>query len=103
MYAVIEESGKQYKVTGGDRILIDRPFDENIKAITFDKVLLVAGEGDARIGAPTVAGATVTAEVLGPAKGPKVDIVKHRRRKGYERKIGHRQKYVQVKISAINA
>lgn len=103
MYAVIEDSGKQFKVSNGDRLLIDRPQEEGVTSITFDRVLLVAGEGSARIGTPLVAGATVTAEVLGPKKGPKIDIVKHRRRKGYERKIGHRQQYLEVKITGINA
>lgn len=103
MYAIIEDSGTQFKVTSGDTIQIDRKVGEGDKTVTFDRVLLVAGEGEPRIGAPILSGATVTAEVLGPVKGPKVDSVKHRRRKGYYKKIGHRQKYTSVKITAINA
>ncbi len=105
MYAIIEEGGKQFKVSNGDRILIDRAHDEGVKTITFDRVLLVGGgEGAAaKVGAPVVGGASVTADVLGPKKGPKIDIVKHRRRKGYEKKIGHRQGYLEVKITGINA
>jgi large subunit ribosomal protein L21 len=103
MYAVIEDSGRQFKVSSGDRLLIDRAHEEGVTSVTFDRVLLIGGDGPARIGAPVVAGATVTAEVLGPKKGPKIDIVKHRRRKGYERKIGHRQQYLEVKITGINA
>ena len=103
MYAIIEDSGTQFKVTSGDTIKIDRKVGEGDKTVTFDRVLLVAGEGEPRVGAPILSGATVTAEVLGPVKGPKVDSVKHKRRKGYYKKIGHRQKYTSVKITAINA
>ena len=102
MYAIIEEGGRQFKVTTGDTILIDRELGEDEKTITFDKVLLVAGEGSPRIGAPLVSGATVTAEVAGPVKGPKVRTVKYKRRKGFHKTIGHRQKYVSVKVSGIN-
>ena len=102
MYAIIEESGKQYKVTSGDRIRVDRDFDEDQKSITFDKVLLVAGEGSPKIGAPLVGGATVTADVIGAVKGPKIDIQKYKRRKGYHKKIGHRQPYLELRITGIN-
>src|SRR5687768_16463112 len=105
MYAIIEESGRQFKVTGGDTILIDRdaPADGSDKKITFDRVLLVGGAGGAtKIGAPLVAGATVVAEVLGEQKGPKIDIFKYKRRKGYRRRKGHRQQYLKVRITDIN-
>ena len=101
MYAIIEEGGRQFKVTTGQTILIDRPAGEE-KSITLGRVLLVAGEGQPRIGAPAVDGATVTADVLGPVKGEKVRSVKYRRRKGYHRTKGHRQKYLQVRVSGIN-
>ena len=102
MYAIIEDSGKQFKVTSGDRIRIDRSVEDDVKNITFDKVLLVAGEGSPRIGTPLIAGATVSADVVGVARGPKIDIQKYKRRKGYHKKIGHRQTYLEVKISGIN-
>ncbi len=102
MYAIIEDSGTQFKVTSGDRIRIDRAFDENEKQVTFNQVLLVAGEGSPRIGTPAVSGVTVTADVIGPVKGPKIDIQKYKRRKGYHKKIGHRQPYLEVRIAAIN-
>jgi large subunit ribosomal protein L21 len=102
MYAIIEDSGKQFKVTSGDRIKIDRSVDEDVKNITFDKVLLVAGEGSPRIGTPLISGATVSADVVGVARGPKIDIQKYKRRKGYHKKIGHRQTYLEVKITGIN-
>ena len=103
MYAIIDDSGKQFRVTSGDRIRIDREVDEGTKSVTFDRVLLVGGAGDAKVGSPLLKGATVTAEVLGAIKGPKVYTVKYRRRKGFHKKIGHRQKYTEVKITGINA
>jgi len=101
MYAIIEEGGRQFKVTTGDTILIDRPETED-KSITLGRVLLVGGEGEPRIGTPAVANATVTADVIGAEKGAKVRSVKYRRRKGYHRTKGHRQNYLRVKVSAIN-
>jgi large subunit ribosomal protein L21 len=102
MYAIIEEGGKQYKVTSGDTILIDRHVKEDEKSIKFDRVLLVGGEGEPKIGLPTVSKATVSADVIGEEKGVKIDIQKYKRRKGYHKKIGHRQRYVRVKITGIN-
>jgi len=103
MYAIIEEGGRQYKVTSGDTIRIDRKVAENDKTVSFDRVLLIGGEGDPKIGLPTLAGATVTAQVLGAQKGPKIDIYKYKRRKGYHKKQGHRQQYTAVKITDIKA
>jgi large subunit ribosomal protein L21 len=102
MYAIIEEGGKQYKVSSGDTILIDRESSPDQKSITFDRVLFVGGEGGARIGTPVVAKASVTADVVGPEKGKKVDIVKYKRRKGYHKHVGHRQQYLRVRITGIN-
>ena len=101
MYAIIRDSGTQFKVTSGDRIRIDRPITDD-KTITFSDVLMVGGEGEAKIGAPLVSGATVVADVIGEVRGPKIDIQKYNRRKGYHKKIGHRQTYLEVKVTAIN-
>ena len=101
MYAIIEEGGKQYKVTSGDTILIDRQLGDE-KSIKFDRVLLVGGEGEPKIGLPTVSNVTVSADVIGEEKGDKITIQKYKRRKGYHKKIGHRQRYVRVKITGIN-
>ncbi|MGD0388118.1 MAG: 50S ribosomal protein L21 [Tepidisphaeraceae bacterium] len=101
MYAIIDAGGRQHKVTTGDVIRIDSE-DLDQKTITFDRVLLVGGEGEPKIGAPTVAGASVVGDVLGAIKGKKIDTIKYRRRKGYHKKIGHRQTQLHVKISAIN-
>jgi large subunit ribosomal protein L21 len=102
MYAIIEDGGRQHKVTSGDLLNIDRQVGPDDKSVTFDRVLLVGGEGEPRIGIPLVAGATVTADVIGPVKGPKIRTVKYKRRKGYHKTIGHRQKYVSVRVTAIN-
>ena len=101
MYAIIEEGGRQYRVTNGDTILIDREMNDE-KTVTFDRVLFVGGEGQPRIGTPLVSGVTVTADVIGEKKGPKVETVKYKRRKGYHKKIGHRQQYLSVKVTGIN-
>src|SRR4051812_27798795 len=101
MYAIIEESGKQFKVTSGDVIRIDRALGDE-KTIKFDRVLLVAGEGSPKVGAPLVSGATVSADVVGEVKGKKVESVKYKRRKGFHKTIGHRQKYTAVKITGIS-
>ena len=103
MYAIIEDKGRQFRVTEGDTILLDRPGEsQNQKTITFDRVLLVGGEGQPKIGAPLVAGATVTADVMRETKGKKVRTVRYHRRKGFRKTIGHRQKYLSVRITGIN-
>ncbi len=102
MYAIIETGGHQHKVTSGEIIRVEREVNPEETNITFDRVLLVGGEGPAKIGIPVVAGATVTAEVIRAVKGPKIDIFKYKRRKGYHKKQGHRQTQVEVKITAIN-
>mgnify|MGYP001367941221 CR=1 FL=1 len=102
-YAIIEDSGSQIKVSEGDVIKVAlRDLPENAATITFDRVLLVGnGEGNARIGEPLVAGATVTADILGEERGEKVRIVKFKRRKNELRRRGHRQDYLKVKITGI--
>ena len=101
-YAIIDDNGNQRKVRAGDVLRIDRPYDEAEKTVTFDRVLLLGGEGGPTVGTPAVAGATVTADVLGQIKGEKLTIQKYKRRKGHHLKQGHRQKYTEVKITAIN-
>jgi large subunit ribosomal protein L21 len=103
MYAIIEDSGTQFRVEEGQTLEIDlREAAEGAK-VTFDRVLLVADEKGVRIGKPLVEGAKVTAEVLGEMKGPKLEIVKVRRRKSSRRHTGHRQKYLKVRVTAIEA
>lgn len=102
MYAIIEEAGKQFKVTSGDTILIDRPAKEGETSIKFDRVLLIGGEGEPKVGVPIIAKATVSADIIGEEKGAKVMTQKYKRRKGYHKKQGHRQQYLRVKITGIN-
>lgn len=103
MYAIIATDGKQYKVQPGDEIQVDlRDEADPGTSITFDRVLLVSDGATPRVGLPLVAGATVTAEVLGLEMGEKLTVQKYRRRKNYRRRTGHRQHYTRIKISAIN-
>lgn len=104
MYAIIEDSGTQIKVAAGDVLDVDlRELGPSTKKIKFDRVLLVgsSGDGAAQIGDPYVSGAAVTAEVLGEVRGEKIDVVKYKRRKGYRRKHGHRQRFLRIKIDEI--
>lgn len=104
MYAIIEDSGTQIKVSEGDIIKVaSRELAADQATITFDRVLLVGGEGvSLQVGQPMVAGATVTADVLGE-DSEKTTIVKFRRRKNYKRKTGHRQHFLRVKVTGIKA
>ena len=103
MYAIIETGGKQYKVSAGDVIRVEKLAAEEGAAFTFDKVLTVAGEGEATFGVPYVSGATVSAKVLGEGRGKKVVVYKYKAKKNYHRKKGHRQPFTRLKIEAINA
>ncbi|HPM22427.1 MAG TPA: 50S ribosomal protein L21 [Phycisphaerae bacterium] len=104
MYAIIEDGGKQYKVSTGDMLLIElKELPEGQTDITFDKVLMLGEGADAKIGTPWVNGATVSAKVVQRLKTPKVRGVKFRRRKGYMKTWGHRQKMLKVEIGTINA
>ncbi len=103
MYAIFEDGGKQYKVNQGDNLLIElKDLAEGQSEVVFDKVLMVGAGESARIGAPWVAGASVTAKVVEQLKTDKVVGIKFRRRKGYKKKFGHRQNVLKVQISAIN-
>ena len=105
MYAVIEDSGQQFRVCEGDVLNVDlRDLAEDTREIEFDRVLLVSRDGEVKVGTPLLAGAKVIAEVLQQeVKGVKVHIYRWRRRKGSQRKIGHRQRYVQVRVAKIVA
>ncbi|MGQ0612387.1 MAG: 50S ribosomal protein L21 [Planctomycetaceae bacterium] len=103
MYAIIEDKGRQYSVQEGDLLLIDLRDAAAKESIVFDRVLFVRTDAEAKVGRPTVAGARVTATVLGELKGPKVVIRKFRRRKNYRRKKGHRQRSLRVRIESIEA
>ena len=101
MYAVIKTGGKQYRVAAGEKIKVEQIPAEVGTQITLDQVLMV-GEGDAvKIGAPLVAGASVSATVLSQGRHDKVRIFKMRRRKHYQKHQGHRQNYTELQINAI--
>ncbi|MCB9853000.1 MAG: 50S ribosomal protein L21 [Phycisphaerales bacterium] len=104
MYAVVEDGGKQYMVRKGDTIYLEtRDLPENAKTIELDRVLMIGAGADSKIGRPLVDGAKVTATLVKHVKGPKLDIVKFRRRKGYHLKKGHRQNHLKVTIDSISA
>jgi large subunit ribosomal protein L21 len=104
MYAIICDGGRQYKVTEGLLLDIDyRETAETGDAIEFDRILAVGGENGLKLGQPTVAGAKVQAEVVGLEQGPKLFVQKFRRRKNYDVRTGHRQKYTRVMIKAIQS
>lgn len=103
MYAVLETGGKQYRVAAGDTLEIERLKADAGQTFTFDRVLLVNKDGQVSIGAPTVSGASVVADVVEHIRGDKKVIWKMRRRKGYHKKQGHRQELTVVKIKEIAA
>src|SRR5215475_11243883 len=103
MYAVLETGSKQYRVSAGDRVEIERLAVEAGQPVTFDRVLLVNNEGKITVGSPTVANATVVADVVEHIRGEKKVTFKMKRRKGYHKTIGHRQELTVVKIKEIQA
>ena len=97
MYAIIATGGKQYKVSEGDVIKVEKLDAEVGAKVTFDNVLLVGGD-TVKVGTPTVDGAKVEASVVSEGKGKKVIVYKYKRKTGYHKKNGHRQLFTQVKI-----
>ena len=102
MHAIIETGGKQYKVTEGDVLYIEKLDAEAGSSITFDKVLAVLDGESAKFGAPTVDGASVTANVVKNGKGKKVLVFKYKPKKNYRRRQGHRQPYTKVEITKLS-
>ena len=103
MYAVIETGGKQYRVKAGDTLEIERLTVEAGQAATFDRVLLVNNDGQLAVGTPTVANASVVADIVAHKRGEKKLTFKMKRRKGYHKTIGHRQELTVVKVKEIKA
>ena len=103
MYAVIETGGKQYKVEAGDVLYIEKLAVEENADVTFDKVVAVGAEDGIKVGTPYVEGATVRAKALKNGKAKKVTVFTYKPKKNEKRKMGHRQPYTKVEISAINA
>ena len=102
MHAIIETGGKQYKVTEGDTLFIEKLEAEAGQEIVFDQVLAVLDGDNATFGAPAVEGASVTATVVKNGKGKKVRIFKYNPKKGYRKRQGHRQPYTKVEIGKIS-
>lgn len=104
MYAIVEIAGQQFKVEKDQTIFVHR-MNQNKAGdkVDFDKVLLVDNGGDVKVGAPTVEGAKVSAEVVEHLKGDKVLVFKKKRRKGYQKQNGHRQQFTKIKIAGITA
>lgn len=101
MYAIIETGGKQYKVAEGDIITVEKLGVEAGQEYTFDKVLVLAKDGDVKVGAPYVKGAAVTASVIGDGKAKKVVVYKYKPKKGFHKKNGHRQPFTKLQIKSI--
>ncbi len=101
MYAIIATGGKQYKVSEGDVIYVEKLDAETGSVVTFDRVIAVSDEG-LKVG-EDVANATVSVSVVDQVKGKKVIVYKYKRKTGYHKKNGHRQLYTKVRIDKINA
>ena len=99
--AIFKTGGKQYRISTGDKLRIDRIAGDEGAGIEFDEVLLVGTGDGVKVGTPTVSGAKVSAEIVRQGKGPKLIVYKFRRRKNYRRKRGHRQHFTEVKITGI--
>ena len=102
MYAIIEDGAHQYKVEEGDTLEVQlHDLDEGQQKLEFPNVLLVSDGEKVKVGQPYVEGAKVSATLAGEVKGDKIDVIKFRRRKGYRRKIGHRQRFLRIRIDKI--
>lgn len=102
MYAIVQHGGHQYRVEPGKTVEIERIEAAAGDTVTFDQVLFLGGE-TTKVGAPTVAGATVRATVVGEMKGDKILVQKYKPKSRYKIRTGHRQRYTQLKVEAITA
>lgn len=103
MYAVIKTGGKQYKVIAGEKIKVEKIVGDVGSTVVIDKVLMISDAANTTIGAPLIAGATVSATVLSHGRADKVMIFKFRRRKHYRKTQGHRQSFTEIQIGEISA
>ena len=102
MYAIINISGKQYKVISGARIRVPKQDGETGSRVTFDQVLLIKNGDNTEIGDPTLKGASVTGTIVDHGRDRKILVYKKKRRKGYQRKNGHRQWFTEIEFNKIN-
>ncbi len=103
MYAVIKTGGKQYKVSEGDKLRVEKLSCDVDTEVEFAEVLMVADNGDVKVGKPFIEGAKVVAKVVANGKGEKVVSFKYKPKTGYHRKKGHRQPFTEVVVTAIKA
>jgi len=103
MYAIIETGGKQYRVSVGDEVLVEKLDKDEGESVTFDRVLAVTKKNELVIGQPLVAGAKVTGKVVGQGKGEKILVFKYKAKSNYRRRQGHRQPFTKVLIEKIKA
>lgn len=103
MYAIVDIAGQQFKVEKDQKVFVHRLEGEEGAQVSFDQVLLVEDDKEVKVGAPTVAGASVSAKILTHLKGDKVLVFKKKRRKGYQKMNGHRQFFTQILIENITA
>lgn len=103
MYAIVEAGGKQFKVTAGATIVVEKVSAEVGQTVTLDKVFLVADDNGVKVGAPHVAGANVVAKVVEHGRGEKITVFKYKPKKNYHKKQGHRQPFSKLVIESINA
>ena len=103
MYAVIKTGGKQHKVSQGDEISIEKINGSKGETVVFDEVLMVSSGDDVKIGTPFLEGARVEGEIVDQMKAGKINVFKMKRRKGFKKKTGHRQKLTRMKIKEISS
>jgi len=101
MYAVVRTGGKQMRVEPGQAVRVEKLEGAVGDRIEFDDVLMIAGEGDSRIGTPVLEGVKIVGTITEQGRGPKITVFKMKRRKGYRRKAGHRQLYTEVRVDGI--
>ena len=101
MYAVIRSGGKQYRVSQGGSVRVEKLAGEVGSPITLADVLMIGGDGEIKIGTPTVEGAQVTGTIVAQGRGKKIRVFKMKRRKRYRRKAGHRQAYTEILVDRI--
>jgi large subunit ribosomal protein L21 len=101
MYAVVRTGGKQHRVEAGERVKVEKLEGDVGADVALEDVLFVAGEGEPRIGQPTLSGVKVMAKIVAQGRGEKVRVFKRRKRKGFHKTIGHRQPYTEIQITGI--
>ena len=103
MYAVVRTGGKQVRVMPGHAVRVEKLPGAVGESIELDQVLLVGGEGETRVGTPLVDGVKVVGTITDQGRGPKITVFKMKRRKGYRRKMGHRQDYTEIRFDSIES